>query len=202
MNNIQLKPEILNHIQAFTHNSLRQAALSLFEKLGYVSDRTVITHSVQDFREQFDPDDTLSHPAALVNEWRQAELLFQLTDEEISRNTVLFEDSSVKKSLLQSYVFIAIELTQSDYVRGKLAGITRQINRIFPMPVMVLFKIGNRLSIAVINRRLNKHDDSKDVLGKVTLIQNILIENPHPGHLDILASFEVDPQVKTKTRSI
>ncbi len=78
-----------------------------------------------------------------------------------------------------------------DYARGKLAGIARQINRIFPMPVMVLFKIGGRLSIAVINRRLNKRDDSKDVLGKVTLIQNIAIENPHPGHVDILASFSL-----------
>ena len=59
------------------------------------------------------------------------------------------------------------------------------------MPVMVLFKIGGRLSIATINRRLNKRDESKDVLGKVTLIQNIVIEKPHPGHLDILASFSL-----------
>lgn len=43
---------------------------------------------------------------------------------------------------------------------------------------MVLFKIGGRLSIAAINRRLNKRDESKDVLGKVTLIQNIVIEKP------------------------
>ncbi|MEO5607632.1 MAG: Eco57I restriction-modification methylase domain-containing protein [Polaromonas sp.] len=57
------------------------------------------------------------------------------------------------------------------------------------MPVMVLFKMGSKLSIAIINRRQSKKDESKDVLGKVTLIQNVSIENPHPGHLDILASF-------------
>jgi len=117
--------------------------------------------------------------------------LFQLTDEDLSRNAVLFKDDFVKTALLQSYVFIAIELTEGDYARGKLAGIARQINRVFPMPVMVLFRIGERISIAVINRRLNKRDDSKDVLGKVTLIQNIAIEKPHPGHLDILASFSL-----------
>ena len=66
--------------------------------------------------------------------------LFQLTDEELSASASLFKDDAVKTSLLQSYVFIAIELKEQgegDYARGKLAGIARQINRIFPMPVMV-----------------------------------------------------------------
>ncbi len=190
-NNVELKQAISQRIQAFANPSLRKAALSLFAALGYESDRTVETQSVEEFRAQFDPEAKLEHPAALTENWRSAELLFQLTDEELSRNATLFKDESVKTALLQSYVFIAIELTEGDYVRGKLAGIARQLNRIFPMPVMVLFKIGGRLSIAVINRRLNKRDDSKDVLGKVTLIQNISIERPHPGHLDILASFSL-----------
>lgn len=190
-NNTHLKQAISQRIQAFATQPLRQAALSLFTTLDYESDRTMETPSVAEFRTQFDPESKLEHPAALIASWKSADLLFQLTDEELSRSTALFKDESVKTSLLQSYVFIAIELVEGDYVRGKLAGIARQINRIFPMPVMVLFKMGGRLSIAVINRRLNKRDDSKDVLGKVTLIQNITIENPHPGHLDILASFSL-----------
>lgn len=190
-NSTQLKQAISQHIQNFSSQPLRQAALSLFATLGYESDRTVETPSVAEFREQFDSESKLEHPAALIASWQSADLLFQLTDEELSRSTALFKDEAVKTSLLQSYVFIAIELADGDYARGKLAGIARQINRIFPMPVMVLFKIGGRLSIAVINRRLNKRDDNKDVLGKVTLIQNIAIENPHPGHLDILASFSL-----------
>ena len=147
--------------------------------------------SVADFREQFDPESQLAHPAALIASWQSVELLFQLTDDELSRSTALFKDEAVKTSLLQSYIFVAIELAEGDYARGKLAGVARQLNRIFPMPVMVLFKLGGRLSIATINRRLNKRDESKDVLGKVTLIQNIVIEKPHPGHLDILASFSL-----------
>lgn len=190
-NNTELKQRIDQRIQAFANQSLRKPALSLFSALGYESDRTAETTSVADFRAQFDPESRLAHPAALVANWKSAELLFQLTDEELSSTTALFKDESVKTSLLQSYIFIAIELADGDYARGKLAGIARQINRIFPMPVMVLFKIGGRLSIAVINRRLNKRDDNKDVLGKVTLIQNIAIENPHPGHIDILASFSL-----------
>jgi len=190
-NNTERKLAIGQHIQAFANQPLRKAALSLFAALGYQSDRTVETQSVADFRAQFDPDSKLEHPAALLGSWQSADLLFQLTDEELSRSTALFKDEAVKTSLLQSYVFIAVELAEGDYARGKLAGIARQINRVFPMPVMVLFKMGGRLSIAVINRRLNKRDDHKDVLGKVTLIQNIAIEKPHPGHLDILASFSL-----------
>lgn len=191
MNNAELKQAISDSIQTFSSQPIRKAALGFFATLGYESERTVETRSVQDFRNQFDPESRLEHPAALVTYWQSAELLFQLTDEELSRNATLFKDVAVRASLLQSYVFIAIELVESDYARGKLAGIARQINRIFPMPVMVVFKVGGRLSIAVINRRLNKRDETRDVLGKVTLIQNITISKPHPGHLDILASFSL-----------
>ena len=188
----ELKQRISERIQAFATQPLRKASLALYSAIGYKSDRTLQTQSVADFRSQFDPESRLAHPAALIESWQGVELLFQLTDVELSSSTALFKDEAVKASLLQSYIFIAIELAEGDYARGKLAGIARQINRIFPMPVMVLFKIGGRLSIAAINRRLNKQDESKDVLGKVTLIQNIVIQKPHPGHLDILASFSLE----------
>lgn len=200
-NNVELKKAISQRVLAFASQPLRQAALKLFEGLGYTSDRTVETRTVQEFREQFDPEGKLDHPAALVGQWQSAELLFQLTDEELASSAALFKDDAVRTSLLQSYVFIAIELREGDYARGKLAGIARQINRIFPMPVMVLFKIGGLLSLAVINRRLNKRDENKDVLGKVTLIQNIVIGKPHPGHLDILASFSL-AELSADKRSI
>lgn len=200
-NNTALKTELGQRIQAFAQGPLRQSALALLHSLGYQSDRTVQTPTLHDFRQQFDPEDKLSHPNALLGQWEKAELLFQLTDEELSRSVALFKDDAVRTSLLQSYVFVAVELQAGDYARGKLAGIARQINRLFPMPVMVLFKVAGQLSIAVINRRVNKRDEQKDVLGKVTLIQNIQIAKPHPGHLDILASFSL-PELTANKRSI
>ncbi len=192
-NDTEFKQAISQSIQKLHNEPLRKAALELFATLGYKSDRTVETRSVHDFRDQFDSEARLDHPAALVTHWQSADLLFQLTDEELSSTTSLFKDESVRTSLLQSYVFIAIELSPGDYSRGKLTGITRQINRIFPMPVMVLIKhfTDNKpvLSIAVINRRQHKRDAEKDVLGKVTIIRDISLIEPHRGHLDILASF-------------
>ena len=62
-------------IQQFAKRPFRQAALSLFQTLGYQSDRTVETASVQDFRAQFDAEDKLHHPSALIDQWKSAELL-------------------------------------------------------------------------------------------------------------------------------
>ena len=67
-NNVELKKTISQRVLAFASQPLRQAALKLFEGLGYTSDRTVETRSVQEFREQFDPEGKLDHPAALVGQ--------------------------------------------------------------------------------------------------------------------------------------
>ena len=200
-NSTALKTKLSQYLQAFAQQPLRSSALALLHSLGYQSDRTVQTASLHDFRRQFDPKDILSHPNALLEKWERAEFLFQLTDEELSGNLALFKDNAVHTSFLESYVFVAIELQTGEYARGKLAAIARQINRLFPMPVMVLFKVAGQLSIAVINRRVNQRDEQKDVLGKVTLVQNIQIAKPHPGHLDILASFAL-PELSANKRSI
>ena len=104
--------------------------------------------------------------------------------------------SDIKPGLLRSYLFFAIELKGDNYARGKLTDIARQINRVFPMPVMVIIKHRVQkqpvISIAVINRRQNKVDAAKDVLGKVTIIRDISIAQPHRGHKDILNSFALE----------
>ena len=42
------------------------------------------------------------------------------------------------------------------------------------------------ITLAVINRRVNKRDVGKDVLEKVTLIQDIRCSSPHRAHIEIL----------------
>lgn len=167
---------------------LQDAARQLLAQLGYTSDKFIVGagSKPQDFLDQFATGHPFDEAKALCSEWKSADLLFQLTDEELQ--TTLFKEKSIQRGLLKSYIFIAIELKGTDYARGKFSAITRQINRLFPMPVMVIFKHGNRLTIAVINRRRNKLDENKDVLEKTTLIRDIDFTQPHRGHLDILAS--------------
>jgi adenine-specific DNA-methyltransferase len=188
-----LRQPIQSALQAFTSQPLRKAALSLLDTLGYRSDRTLVLEGSkpQAFLElvqsqatplKFDPE------KALFSDWKSADILFQLTDDDLAAKS---KETDIQSGLLRSYLFFAIELKGADYARGKLSAIARQINRVFPMPVMVLLKHGGILSIAVINRRQNKVHTDKDVLEKVTLIRDISLASPHRGHLDILQSFSL-----------
>ena len=184
--------------------ALKDAARQFLAKLGYKSDKVLVGagSQPQDFLTDFASGHAFDPAKALVPEWKTADLLFQLTDQELSRESSLFTDDSVQRGLLKSYIFIAIELKGTEYARGKFSGIARQINRLFPMPVMVVFKHGDRLTIAVINRRRNKIDDSKDVLEKATLIRDIAFVQPHRGHLDILASLALPALVHPQKKPI
>lgn len=70
------------------------------------------------------------------------------------------------------------------------------------MPVMILFKHGETITLSVIDRRPNKQDSNKDVLlKKVSLIKDINIENPHRAHVEILFQFAF-PQLLAKYGAI
>lgn len=192
-----LRQPIQSALASFTTQPLRKAALALLDTLGYRSDRTMLLDGSkpQAFLDlvqsqptslKFDPD------KALFSEWKSADILFQFTEEELASTSSLFKETDIRPGLLRSYLFFAIELKNADYPRGKLSAIARQINRVFPMPVMVLLKHGEKLSIAVINRRQNKVHADKDVLEKVTLIRAIALTNPHRGHIDIIDSFALE----------
>ncbi len=195
------RPEAIGGaLASFAHQPIREAATRFLAALDYRSDRTLNlgNSSPRAFLELVNSHNgstSFNESKALFSDWASADLLFQLTDEELSGHASLFKETAIDAGLLRSYLFFAIELTGSDYPRGKLTGIARQINRVFPMPVMVLIKhLTDKkpvLSIAVINRRQNKRDAARDVLGKVTIIRDISLSQPHRGHLDILASFAV-----------
>ncbi|MDE0683987.1 MAG: Eco57I restriction-modification methylase domain-containing protein [Candidatus Poribacteria bacterium] len=87
---------------------------------------------------------------------------------------------------MESYVFFALKLREISYTRTQLSNITREINKLMPMPAMIIFQHGQTVTLAVINRRLHKRDESKDVLEKVTLIKDIDSHDPHPAHIKIL----------------
>jgi len=205
-----LRKPIQSALQALATGPLRDTSKALLKTLGYQSDRTL---NLEGSKPSAFLDLVASHSAAvkfdqakaLFADWKSADILFQLTDGEISniQQSDFFKDTSVTPSLLQSYLFFAIELSGKNYARGKLTGIARQINRVFPMPVMLLIRHGDSsgtpvLSIAVINRRRNKLQADKDVLEKVTLIRDIALTDTHRGHLDILGSFALENLVHPK----
>lgn len=189
MNDIALKERIKENLQALNQPDFSSQAVALFTTLGYDTSRQAPfpQKSWQFFKDTFlQPDSRFNENKAMVNEWQSVDLLFQLSQAELSGQLGLFETKRVDNTIIETYLFLAIELKSADYSRTALAQITREVNKVFPMPVMVLFKYGPVATLAVINRRLHKKDEQRDVLEKVTVIKDISLVNPHRAHIEIL----------------
>ncbi len=185
------RKQIEKALTEFGKPDLALAATGLLNTLGYRSEKLLdLDNTSAAFLAQFDNRDRpLRKDKALVDQWKSVEFLFQLTDDEI-RNAgaqlTLGFNSGYDAKNYQSYLFLALDLKKDHYTRTDLSSITREVNRLFDMPAMLLLRHNGALTIAVIDRRLHKRDESRDVLEKVTLIKDIRCESPHRAHMEIL----------------
>ena len=193
------KKEIEGALHQFASGNLADNAKELLKVLGYESQRTMRLepNTVEGFISAFNLDDDakFNSERALTEEWESIDLLFQLTEEEIGNNLNLeidFGDGGIDEARMESYLFFAIKLSGDHYTRTQLSQITREMNKAFGMPAMILFQHGKTLTFAVIDRRLNIVDESKDVLLKATLIKDINFADPHRAHIDILSDLSID----------
>jgi hypothetical protein len=192
-----LRASIKSALSAFAAPPLRSAATDLFHTLGYQSVRTLSVDSLAQLQERLDPHSSLTEQTALLSRWRSVHLLFQLSEAEIKAGT----DGQLNLDMaapweskdVRSYVFFALDLAPradgSPPTRTELSQITRALNRLVPMPVLVLFRHGVTVSLAIINRRKNMKDGTRDVLTRVSLIRDIDCAQPHRAHLDLLRRF-------------
>lgn len=190
-----IREKITAALLQFGKKDLYDAGLNLFDVLGYNTSRTerLEDNSFKGFADMFIQDRAgFNADKALINEWQQVEFLFQLSEAEMSSQVDMFDTKEFNGSIIESYAFFAIDLKAETYTRSQLAQITREFNKLFDMPAMLVFKHGSTLTLSVINRRLHKRDKSKDVLEKVTLIKDIRLTDPHRAHVEILVdlSFE------------
>ena len=196
------KKKIENALHKFADGNLADNAKRLLNVLGYRSKRTMHLdpNTSHGFLSAFEleGDERFNPSRALVEDWESIDFLFQLTEEEISNNPNLeidFGGGGIDEARMESYLFFAIKLSCDKYSRTQLSQITREINKPFDMPAMVLFQHGEALTFAVIDRRLNKKDESKDVLLKATLIKDIEFakpDKPNRGHTDILFDLSIE----------
>ncbi|MEG3927258.1 sigma-70 family RNA polymerase sigma factor [Microcoleus sp. T3_D1] len=186
----QAKESINQALNSFAKGKLADNARNLFFALGYRSDKTLpfYPNSSDNFIAVFDIYHKLNSQKALLEEWLSVDFLFQFTGTEIADNDqfVEFDTSSGDSAFFTSYLFFAIALRRSAYTIEQLDGIVSEINKIFPMPAIVLFQHGETLTLSIINRRANKHNESKDVLEKVKHIKDIPFDHPTNSHLKIL----------------
>jgi adenine-specific DNA-methyltransferase len=186
----ELKIQIEQALKRFSSSTTRDCAVNLLNVLGYGSDKTddIEPNTFQGFKEYFLSGELpFSELNAKTDEWQSIDILFQLTDEELKKQNGLFSGGKLDNRIIESYLFLAIQLKGSDYNRTDLARIVREINQVTPMPSMLLLRYGDKLTIAAIDRRLHKRDASKDVLEKkVTFIKDISVTEPIRAHIEIL----------------
>lgn len=200
MANLDVKKKIITSLGSFSTGQLSANALNLFQTLGYSTERQAPFDkpNYATFKDSFVVTQSkFREEKALVKDWGHVDLLFQLSKEEVRKQISLFDTKKVDSTIIETYLFFAIALSQDQYSRTELSNITREVNHLFPMPVMILFNYGKYLTLSVINRRQHKRDESKDVLEKITLIKDINFENPHRAHVEILFDLSFD-ELKSK----
>ncbi|MER8983687.1 TaqI-like C-terminal specificity domain-containing protein [Mesorhizobium sp. M0843] len=181
--------EVRSAVERLAKGNLREAGKALLSALGYSSPKTLETAG--------DPGsllDALGIERAkfeTIERWRSLDLVFQLTGDELpslSRGSDPQTDKTYQQRQIDSFVFLALDLDDQAWGRRDLVGITRELNRGFAMPAIVLFRQGGTATLAVIDRRPNKRDSNRDVVGgRISLVKDIDLHKPHRAHIQILA---------------
>ena len=197
MNEREVSVKIDQVLKAFEQGALIDNARNLLNTLGYESGIKMDLESnhADYFISEFDPSAKLNKKRAMVEEWESIDFLFQLKEEDVSgsgRTRLPFNTQPIDDTIMESYVFFAVKLQGNTYNRTQLSAITREINKLMPMPAMIIFQHGQTLTFAVIDRRLHKRDQTKDVLEKVTLIKDINFRKAHRAHIKILFDLSRD----------
>src|SRR2546422_3539790 len=131
MNDQEVKKAIEAALKTFLKQPLAEAALHLFEVLGYTSQRRLklSPNNFDTFSTTFDQGKTLNERYALPGKWKSIDFLFQLTDDEIraagNQQFRVESKGTYNGAIFNSYLFFALELQVHQYTRTALAGITR-----------------------------------------------------------------------------
>ena len=164
----------------------REGAAALLGALGYSSERTEDVGGVDAFVALLEERRPLTaRRRKLLGAWRSADIVFQVTGEEIGDRPVLFQDFD--RGRTRSFLFVAADLEDRPWSRTELAEMARAANLGFAMPVVVLFRHGAAVTLAVVHRRAHRREPDRDVLERVTLIKDVRAADPHRAHVDVLA---------------
>ena len=195
------KEAIKSALAAIPTGDFLEKSKEILDTIGYHSELTLeLSGTVHDFFEEFPP---LNPNTKTEQEFRKhaesAQIIFQFTKDEIEddpEQMTLLESNSFDKGNIKSFLFCAVELKDNRYSRTKYAEFTREINKRLFAPTVILFRAGDHLTVAFADRRPDKIDGDRDVLGQVTLIKDIRLNNPHRAHLDILSELSLEACVQ------
>ena len=199
MKQINIRQQIEDALIALPNEEFTGAVKHLLGVLGYESERAIdLSGRVDDFLDQFHAqNENTQTEQVLRDNARSVRILFQVTDTEIATARSFLSTDGFDKGNARSFLFVAMELNGASYSRGQYAQLTREINKRFSMPAVVLFKTAtDLLTLSFVHRREHKRDPTRDVLGHVSLIREIDPIDPHRAHLDILSDLSLPQRLQ------
>lgn len=174
---------------------LYSSSLSFWNTLGYRSTRyfSEQTISKDKFEDEIGADldkAKFNKTKACWEKWDKVAALFQYARFELKDDTqqeIAAVQDRVDLKLFNSYIFLAIDIMSTvSITKTEYINITREVNKLLSMPIILLFRHQNHITVTIINRRLDKKKQGKKVLQKVILIKDVNWKEPHRGHLEIL----------------
>ena len=191
------KETIKSALAAIPTGDFLEKSKDLLSTLGYRSELTLeLSGTVHDFFEEFPPRNPNTKTEQEFRKHAEsAQIIFQFTKDEIEddpQQMTLLESNAFDKGNIKSFLFCAVELKDNNYSRTKYAQFTREINKRLFAPTVILFRTAKHLTVAFADRRPDKTDEDRDVLGQVTLIKDIRLNDPHRAHLDILSELSLE----------
>jgi adenine-specific DNA-methyltransferase len=145
-----LRARIQLALQDASTSDLRSAATALLGTLGYASHKTLDLPAdpqafVREIQKLLGGISQLTTAHANPADWNSAAFLFQLTNDELpalaaGQLSLLQEAGGVQAHQIESFVFLALDLKPGNWSRTDLAKLTRELNRLFPMPAVLLFR--------------------------------------------------------------
>ena len=208
MDNGNIRTKIGAALSGLSSGDFVPAAQRLLDTLGYRSQRTLSDQSgaVDSFINTFptirrDSTTATQSECAFRKQATSVRIIFQIANAEIaaaaSAQRALFEDNAFDSGNAQSFIFMAVELSEPHYPRGQYARFTREINKRLAQPTVVLFRTATGLlTLAFVHRRPHRYDPERDVLGNVSLIREIDPGQPHRAHLDILTELSLTDRLR------
>ena len=147
------------------NNNLTKCGMEFFKILGYSGESISFSNNTfEEFKRYYE---RINKEKALGGDWKYVDLLFEINEDSEEISPATRDEMNISKMM-----FFAIELKNTQYSGSSLAQISREVNKQFENPVVILFKYGDKLSLSVPARRVNRMDWYKDVIGKVVLIKS------------------------------
>ena len=182
------KREIKAALAAIATGNFLETSEDLLAVLGYRSELTEkLWETVDEFIEKLQARNKNTKTEQEFRDCVESvELVFQVGSDEIADSQLTLFESRFDEENEDSFMFFTVELKDKHYPRGKYAQFTREVNKRMQMPIVVFFRVKDRLTIGFVGRRQHRRAPDRDVLEQVTLIKDIRLDDPHRAHIEVL----------------